>query len=352
MTAPGKLGDADFRALAVLSRARRDNMQSLLGGTHLAFGRNARQAIGISLLKKGAAVGKKTKSMVEAVPGGFAAPAAKALAAPAVKEMAKQFIAVCSDIHDFDDLIQALGSDVINELTSELVPYLTLLMSGVKSARAWKAVYEDGTNLYRSDNWKEGVLPGDPLAAAIAVQVIIKRDLVRHTVDATRHTAVLSTKIASLFVDFGAATSSVIGLANACATLAIELASIGIDYKELKAGNKLLESPGAVTIEVFSACPLLGCYLIACSDDSSLANFFIADIGLPGWMDKVEKIKKTQLGPLQAVASKAIKSSRIELIGLSSNKGMVEKQGGVALAKAKIANAASNFAKGVRARLG
>jgi hypothetical protein len=103
---------------------------------------------------------------------------------------------------------------------------------------------------------------------------------------------------------------------------------------------------------VFNACPLLGCYLITCSDDSALANFFVADIGLPGWMDKVEKIKKTQLGPMQAVASKAIQSSRLELVGLQSNKGMLEKKGGLALAKAKIANAASNFAKGVKARLG
>lgn len=353
MTGPGKLSDAEFRALGVVARARRDNMQSLFQGTHLAFGRNARQAIGISLLKKGKTVASKTKSLVDAASStGFVAPVAKTVATPAIKEMAKQFIAVCSDIHDMSDLIDALGSDVINELTSELVPYLTVLMSGVKSVKAWKAVYTDGTNLYRSENWKEGVLPGDPLAAAIAIQVIIKRDLTRHTVDATRQTAVFATKVASLFVDFGAATSSVVGLANATATLAIELASIGIDYKEMKAGNKILESPNAITVDVFAACPLLGCYLITCSDDSALANFFVADIGLPGWMDKVEKIKKTQLGPLQAVAAKAIQSSRLELAGLSSNKGMIEKKGGFALAKAKIANAASNFAKGVKARLG
>ncbi|HWA15758.1 MAG TPA: hypothetical protein VG817_04955, partial [Gemmatimonadales bacterium] len=191
-----------------------------------------------------------------------------------------------------------------------------------------------------------------PYAAAVAVQTIIKRDLARHTVDATRQTAVFGAKLASLFVDFGAATSSVVGLCNATATLAIELASIGIDYKEMKAGNKLLESPNAITLDVFTACPLLGCYLITCSDDSALANFFVADIGLPGWMDKVEKIKKTQLGPLQAVARKAITSSRIELVGLQSNKGMIEKKGGLALAKAKLANAASNFAKAVKAKLG
>jgi hypothetical protein len=353
MTAPGKLSDAEFRALATVARARRDNMQNLFQGTHLAFGRNARMGIGVSLLKKGKAVAGKTKALVDAAQKtGFVAPVAKQVATPAIKDMARQFIAVCSDIHDVGDLVDALGSDVIHELTSELVPFLTVLMSGVKSVKAWKAVYEDGTNLYRSENWVQGVLPGDPLAAAIAIQVIIKRDLTRHTVDATRQTAVFGAKLASLFVDFGAATSSAIGLANASATLAIELASIGIDYKEMKAGNKLLESPNGITKDVFEACPLLGCYLITCSDDSSLANFFVADIGLPGWMDKVEQIKKNQLGPLQKVANKAITTHRLELVGLASNKGMVEKKGGLALAKAKVANAASNFAKAVKARLG
>lgn len=353
MTAPGKLSDAEFRALGVLARARQENMQGLFAGTHLAFGRNARMAVGISLLKKGKKVASQTKSLVDAAQGtGFVAPVAKAVAAPAVKEMAKQFISVCSDIHDIGDLTEVLGADVLAELTSELVPYLTVLMSGVKSVKAWKAVYQDGTNLYRSENWVKGVLPGDPLAAAGAVQTIIKRDLARHTVDATRQSAVFATKVASLFADFGAATSSVIGLANATATLAIELASIGVDYKEMKAGNRILESPNTIKLDVFTACPLLGCYLITCSDDSSLANFFVADIGLPGWMDKVEKIKKTQLGPLQEVAKKAISSSRLELVGLQSNKGMIEKKGGIALAKAKIANAANNFAKAVKARLG
>ncbi len=353
MTAPAKLSDAEFRALATLARARRENMATLFVGTHLAFGRNARQAVGISLLKKGKAVATKAKSFSSAISAGkTAAPAAKAFAAPAVKQLAKEFIAICTDLHDVGDIMEALGSDVISDLTSELVPYFTILMSGYKSAKAWRAVYQDGTNLYRSDNWKEGVLPGDPLAAAIAVQVIIKRDLVRHTVDATRQTAVLATKVAGLFADFGAATGSAIGLANATATLAIELASIGIDYKEMKAGNKILEKPGTLSLAVFESCPLLGCYLITCSDDSSLANFFVAEIGLPGWMDKVEKIKKTQLGPLQAVAAKSIQSSRLELVGLASNKGMIEKKGGVALAKAKVANALTNFGKAVKARLG
>ncbi len=353
MTAPGKLSDAEFRALAMLARARRENMAALFQGTHLAFGRSARQTVGISLLKKGKAVATKAKSLSDGISAGkSAAPVAKAFAAPAVKQLAKEFMSICMDCHEFADVVEALTSEVVEELAGELVPYFTILMSGYKSAKAWRAVYQDGTNLYRSENWKEGVLPGDPLAAAVAVQVIIKRDLTRHTIDAARQTAVLATKVAALFADFGAVTGSAIGLANATATLAIELASIGLDYKEMKAGNAILEKPGTLTLNVFSACPLLGCYLITCSDDSNLANFFIAEIGLPGWMDKVEQIKKTQLGPLQAVAAKAIQSSRLELIGLSSNKGMVEKKGGLALAKARVANAATNFGKAVKARLG
>jgi len=52
-----------------------------------------------------------------------------------------------------------------------------------------------------------------------------------------------------------------------------------------------------------------------------IANFFVADMGLPGWMDKVEKMKKTQLDPLIKNANKAIVSSHLTLDGLKSNKG-------------------------------
>lgn len=356
MVAPAKLSDAEFRALGALAKARKDNLAGLFRGTHLAFGRHARESAAVSLLKKGRAVHKEATSFGARSKdsGGVlkaALQASKGSSLGTMKQLGKEFIGICMDCEEFTDVVEALGMEVVEELAGELVPYLTVLTSGYKSAKAWRGVYQDATNLYRSRYWVRGVLPGDPLAAAEAVQVIIQRDLTRHTIDATRETAMLGAKIGSLFVDYGAGVSSAIGLANASMTLALELASIGIDYWEMKAGNKLLEQPGGITLEVFNASPLLGCYLITCSDDSMLANFFVADIGLPGWMDKVEQIKKKQLGPLQKVASQAIQKSRIELVGIESNKGMIKEKGVLDLARSKVANAAHNFGKAVKARL-
>ena len=58
-----------------------------------------------------------------------------------------------------------------------------------------------------------------------------------------------------------------------------------------------------------------------------MANLFVADIGLPGWMDKVEILKKTKMDPLLTIATKAISESRLQLENLASNKGTHEVPG-------------------------
>ena len=150
------------------------------------------------------------------------------------------------------------------------------LKSGVsklaKAGKAGKAVAEDGYHLYKSDDYKRGFRMGDPYAAAEAIQVIIKRDLAQ---------------------------------------------------------------PNALDLTVFNDCPVLGCYLLTCADTSAVANMFIADIGLPGWMDRMEAMKKKQMDPLLKIASKNINSSRLQLEGLASDKGTHIKKGFFAGIKSK-----------------
>jgi len=47
---------------------------------------------------------------------------------------------------------------------------------------------------------------------------------------------------------------------------------------------------------VFHECPLIGSYVIEYSPPSMVLGFFVADIGLPGWMDRIELFKKQRLG--------------------------------------------------------
>ena len=97
--------------------------------------------------------------------------------------------------------------------------------------------------------------------------------------------------------------------------------------QELIEGNKILENPSQLDLKVFKASPLLGCYLLTCSDTSSVINFSLAEIGTPGWMDKVEKMKKKGFDTLVKLATKEITSSRLYLDGLKSDKGTHSEMG-------------------------
>jgi len=165
--------------------------------------------------------------------------------------------------------------------------------------------------------------------------MIIKRDLAKHSVKLAQHAGATGAKLAGLFADYGAAATAAIGLANTLASNGLELASLGVDIKDLRAGNKRLAKPDSLDMTVFEDCPILGCYLLTCADTSSVANFFVADIGLPGWMDKVEQMKKNQMDPMLKIATKDIESSRLQLEGLSTNKGTHSKKGFFAGIKSK-----------------
>jgi hypothetical protein len=79
----------------------------------------------------------------------------------------------------------------------------------------------------------------------------------------------VASKIAGLAGDFGSgATTTVIGLASGLASLAVELTQLGIDIREMRAGNKRLEKPESLDKSVFAECPLVGSYLIAYSPTS------------------------------------------------------------------------------------
>jgi len=115
----------------------------------------------------------------------------------------------------------------------------------------------------------------------------------------------------------------------------LQLYGLGLDIKDMRAGNKRLAAPNSLDLMVFNECPILGCYLLTCADTSAVANMFIADIGLPGWMDKVELMKKRQMDPMLKIATRNIGSSRLQLEGLGGDKGTHAKKGFFAGIKSK-----------------
>ncbi|MEY4750593.1 MAG: hypothetical protein RIQ60_2807 [Pseudomonadota bacterium] len=321
----------EFRALAAIAGARRQIMVNMFAGTELRFGTKSAAEVGKNLLGSG----KKVYSGAKKISDGSQSTAKTVPSLPGMEAAFKEFMVQCADVDGIGDIIATIGGEAVANLIAEVTPVLGVLYSGAKLTKAGKAVAEDAYNLYKFSDYKKGFLRGDPLAAAEAVQMLIKRDLAKHSVNLAQQATATGAKIAGLFADFGTATTAGLGIANALASLGMELASLGVDIKDLRAGNKRLSRPDSLDLTVFEECPILGCYLITCADTSSVANFFVADIGLPGWMDKVEQMKKKQMDPLLKIATKNISSSRLQLEGLSSNKGTHAKPGFFAGIKGK-----------------
>lgn len=329
---PGKpLSREEFMALAELAKARRQLVVNMFGGTRLVFGRSGQLSTAQSLLS----TGKSVKTSVSKLAKGGSTAGKTTASLPGMKDAFENFMVECADVDNIQDVIAAIGGEVMHELVSEVTPYLGIVTSAVKLAKAGKAVAQDGYNLYRSADYKRGFRMGDPYAAAEAIQLIIKRDLAQHSVKLGQQTVATGAKIGGLFADFGTATTAVIGVANTLASLGLQLFSLGLDIKDMRAGNKRLATATSLDLSVFNESPILGCYLITCADTSAVANMFVADIGLPGWMDRVEEMKKKQMEPLIKIASKNIAGSRLQLEGLASDKGTHVKKGFFAGVKSK-----------------
>lgn len=324
------LSREEFIALGELAKARRTLLVNMFTGTQLKFGMAGRLSAGKQLLS----TGKKVKSSTEKlVKGGKAA--GKVVSLPGMREAVGDFMVQCAGVDGIEDIVEAVTGEVLSNLVAEITPVLGVVTSGVKLVKAGKAVAQDGYNLYKSADYKQGFRPGDPYAAAEAIQSIIRRDLARHSVQLGQQSVATGAKIAGLFADLGTATTAGIGAANALASLGLQLFALGLDIKDLRAGNRRLATPNTLDLSVFNECPVLGCYLLTCADTSAVANLFVADIGLPGWMDRVEAMKKKQMDPMLKIASKNIQASRLQLEGLSSNKGTHVKKGFFAGVKSK-----------------
>ena len=331
------LSREEFIALGEIAKARRRLMVTMFTGTRLKFGKTSALSAGKNLLSRG----NKVRSGVTKLASGAKSSATLA-SASGVQSAARDFIAQCADVDNIQEIVDVITSETLQELVAEITPFVGVVASGVKLGKAAKAVATDGYNLYKSAEYKKGYLRGDPVAAAEAVQTIIKRDLAKHSVKLAQQTTATSAKIAGLFADLGTATTVGIGLANSLASLGLELFSLGVDIKEMRAGNQRLAKPDTLDLTVFEECPLLGCHLITCADTSSVANFFVADIGLPGWMDRVEQMKKKQMDPMLKLASKDIQKSRLQLEGLSSDKGTHADKGFFAKIKSRAAKLVAN----------
>ena len=221
--------------------------------------------------------------------------------------------------------LAVLTSKGLLGIASLYTPYISTVTGGKDMVKEWVNVAVEGRKAYTLKRTiKCDILPGDPQAAGRAVRQLIARNRNNAARLASIQTVKFSVDVATTAGSLGAGeapVSAITGAASSGAKLANSLYLLGRDYQEMKAANAFLKSSSLPSAEtLFGTYPLLGCYLIAGADDSDLLFFFIADMGLSGWMDKVEQQKKRTLGPLQDEARKFIAESRFELNGFHGSK--------------------------------
>jgi hypothetical protein len=314
------LGSADFKAMAAIAKARKDSLRTMFDGATISYGKMSAAGTAKSVLTAGHKIASSVKTLASA--GGTTA--ATAASSGGLRARAEQLIVEAVGVDQLGDLVEVITDHAVQELVQEMMPYVGIITSSVAAAKAWKSVVSQARKELGWDAYTGAILPGDPLAACEAVRTILRRNIARDTVQATIKTTAAATKIAGLAGDMGSgASSAIIGLATGLAALAVELTQLGIDIREMRAGQKRLAKVEQLDKTVFPECPLIGSYLIAYSPASMVLNFFVADIGLPGWMDRIEEFKKQGLDPIVETAEDQITRSRIAITGVKTGKGVV-----------------------------
>ncbi len=308
---------SDAAAREMLATARLQALNAMFTGTRLKFGAKSAISAAAGMANSGRVIASNARKLAK---GGGSAAGAATNSSNTIS-MVNDFISGCADVPGLHAVAEAIGTEAMENLVAEVVPFVSIVNSARKLATATAHVVDDAHSLYKSAEWTEGALPGDPVAACEAVKGLIKRDLGKHSVQMAQQAAATGGKLAGILGDGGTGTTVAIGLANAAASLGLQLFYLGLDIKDMRAGNARLAKPGGLDSTVFNECPILGCYLLTCTDTSNIVNLLVEDIGSPGWMNRVEVMKRTQLDPLLKIATKNIMSSRLQLDGLSANKG-------------------------------
>jgi hypothetical protein len=308
---------SDASAREALAMARLQALNAMFTGTKLKFGAKGAVSAVSGIANSGRTIASDAKKLAK----GATTAAGSATNSSSTIAMVNDFITGCADVPGLHAVVDAIGTEAMENLVAEVVPFVSIVNSARKLATATARVVDDAHSLYKSAEWTGGALPGDPVAACEAVKSLIKRDLGKHSIQMAQQAAATGGKLAGILGDGGTGTTVAIGLANAAATLGLQLFYLGLDIKDLRAGNARLAKPNGLDSTVFNECPILGCYLLTCTDTSNIVNLLVEDIGSPGWMSRVEVMKRTQLDPLLKIATKNITSSRLQLEGLASNKG-------------------------------
>lgn len=203
----------------------------------------------------------------------------------------------------------------LDDMARSVVPLISCISSGVSMVVSWirlaKAVYQQRD----VGSQKSFVNSGDMGEAFEALERLLLRKVHQEEVSASIQTADFTARAAASCADFGVISGSVIGVVSSLSKLVQKLYLLGREYFETRAARTLL-AQGIIDCRLFNAYPLMGAYMLACSDLSEIIVMTRAEqikqgvlFGAEGWMDDVEYIKKKHIDPIMKAAASLMNSS-------------------------------------------
>ena len=238
---------------------------------------------------------------------------------------------------DPNHVFQALHLGNIEQFATNLAPFVGAISSGGKAIVGWISVAKKCYDGIKVTDARYAIAAGDPEAAFDAVIELIDRDIKSEIGRAGVKTAAFTGKTLGAFADAGAVTGPAIGLLETLAEIFQTIVEYVRDYKECQMGNEMLRL-GALNLDLFTTCPLLGCYFLVIQDHSTIINFAVGDYGTPNWMFDVERLVKK----IEVVLEKSrsyIKVSRLEIPDMERSKGIVEQNYSVKTGVSKVTGA-------------
>jgi len=210
---------------------------------------------------------------------------------------------------------EVLGKS-LSELVTQIAPGVGLAYSSSMATYNGYLALSAAKSAHSIKNSSQGLLPGDPTAAFLAVKELITRESKACAAHAGTHALEATAKAAGIFLDAGAVTgtaSSMIGMAS---RLLITLHLLKKDWDEMRSVRTLLQNPTEIDSTIFTKSPLLGCYFLLSADTWVIVNLLCTDFGKPGYKYQVEQAVENHIEPLLEVAGQCIVNHRMTLTGV------------------------------------
>lgn len=207
------------------------------------------------------------------------------------------------------------------KFATDIAPFIGAVSAGGKCISAWVGVAKKAHQQHAFEQIRSSFAPQDPAAAFDAIQVLLKREIAARTAEAGVATGAFTGKLLGTFLDAGAVSGPTIGILETLASILQTIVEIGVDMNDRKKANEMLKV-GALNLDLFKSCPLLGCYFLTIQDHSTIINYAVGDYGNSNFVFDAERLIQ-KIDPVLEQSREYIHASRLCIPNMTNSKGIV-----------------------------